>query len=221
MSESISMNANNRILVGKGSARSTRSSGRIPAIIYGGDKNNVLIDIEEKEYKKLMHQPGIYSRLIDVIVDGAKNTVLTKDIQFHPVSENPLHVDFFRVGKDSIVTVSVPVEFLNEELSPGLKSGGVLNTVRFELELECPAESIPLKIPIDLTGLVVGDSIKINSIILPEGIKPTISDRDFTIATITAASVMTETTDTEASVEETDESQDQIEDETKDNKKES
>ena len=147
-----------------------------------------------------MTQSGIFSRLLDLNVDGKSNIVLTRDIQFHPVSENPLHVDFLRIGKGSTITVSIPVSFINEELSPGLKTGGVLNTVRFELELECPADKIPEKIEINLEGLVVGDSIKISTVKLPDGVSPTITDRDFTIATIAAPTKMAEVS-TEATEE--------------------
>ena len=207
MEDTTIINGNLRNSTGKGSARATRRAGRIPAIIFGDKKETISIDIEEREYKKIMNQSGIFSRLLDLSVDGKSNLVLTRDIQFHPVSENPLHVDFLRVGKGSNINVSVPVSFINEELSPGLKTGGVLNTVRFELELICPADSIPEKIEINLEGLVVGDSIKISSVNLPDGVSSTITDRDFTIATIAAPTVMSEvSTEETAETEETEES---------------
>ena len=210
MAETTILNGNLRTNTGKGFARASRRSGRIPAIIYGDKQETISIDIEEREYKKIMTQSGIFSRLLDLNVDGKSNIVLTRDIQFHPVSENPLHVDFLRIGKGSTITVSIPVSFINEELSPGLKSGGVLNTVRFELELECPADSIPEKIEINLEGLVVGDSIKISTVELPDGVKPTITDRDFTIATIAAPTKMAEvsTENIEETEEETSEASD-------------
>ena len=200
MAETTILNGNLRTNTGKGFARASRRAGRIPAVIYGDKQETVSIDIEEREYRKLMIQSGIFSRLLDLNVDGKSNIVLTRDIQFHPVSENPLHVDFLRIGKGSTITVSIPVSFINEELSPGLKTGGVLNTVRFELELECPADNIPEKIEINLEGLVVGDSIKISTVNLPDGVKPTITDRDFTIATIAAPTKMADIS-TEASEE--------------------
>ena len=207
MADTTTINGNLRNITGKGSARAARRAGRIPAIIFGDKKETVSIDIEESEYKKIMNQSGIFSRLLDLSVDGKSNLVLTRDIQFHPVSENPLHVDFLRIGKGSNINVSVPVSFINEELSPGLKTGGVLNTVRFELELMCPADSIPEKIEINLEGLVVGDSIKISSVNLPDGVSSTITDRDFTIATIAAPTVMSEvSTEETAETEETEES---------------
>ena len=207
MADTTIINGNLRNSTGKGTARAARRAGRIPAIIFGDKKETISIDIEEREYKKIMNQSGIFSRLLDLSVDGKSNLVLTRDIQFHPVSENPLHVDFLRIGKGSNINVSVPVSFINEELSPGLKTGGVLNTVRFELELMCPADSIPEKIEINLEGLVVGDSIKISSVNLPDGVSSTITDRDFTIATIAAPTVMSEvSTEETAETEETEES---------------
>ena len=206
MADTTIVNGNLRISTGKGSARAARRAGRIPAIIFGDKKETISIDIEEREYKKIMNQSGIFNRLLDLSVNGKSNLVLTRDIQFHPVSENPLHVDFLRIGKGSNINVSVPVSFVNEELSPGLKSGGVLNTVRFELELVCPADIIPEKIEIDLEGLVVGDSIKISSVNLPDGVSSAITDRDFTIATIAAPTLMSDvSTEVTTEAEETEE----------------
>ncbi len=216
MAETTILNGNLRTNTGKGFARASRRAGRIPAIIYGDKQDTISIDIEEIEYKKIMTQSGIFSRLLDLNIDGKSNIVLTRDIQFHPVSENPLHVDFLRIGKGSTITVSIPVSFINEELSPGLKTGGVLNTVRFELELECPADNIPEKIEINLEGLVVGDSIKISTVNLPDGVKPTITDRDFTIATIAAPTKMADIS-TETS-EETDEEKTEASDTTEEEK---
>ena len=220
MADTTIINGNLRNSTGKGSARAARRAGRIPAIIFGDKKETISIDIEEREYKKIMNQSGIFSRLLDLSVDGKTNLVLTRDIQFHPVSENPLHVDFLRIGKGSNINVSVPVSFINEELSPGLKTGGVLNTVRFELELMCPADSIPEKIEINLEGLVVGDTIKISSVNLPDGVSSTITDRDFTIATIAAPTVMSEvSTEETTETEETEESS-ETESESKDSSSE-
>ena len=220
MADSTIINGNLRNVTGKGSARAARRAGRIPAIIFGDKKETISIDIEESEYKKIMNQSGIFSRLLDLSVDGKTNLVLTRDIQFHPVSENPLHVDFLRIGKGSNVNVSVPVSFINEELSPGLKTGGVLNTVRFELELMCPADSIPEKIEINLEGLVVGDSIKISSVNLPDGVSSTITDRDFTIATIAAPTVMSEVSTEEAAETEEIEESSETDSESKDSSSE-
>lgn len=220
MADTTIINGNLRNSTGKGSARAARRAGRIPAIIFGDKKETISIDIEEREYKKIMNQSGIFSRLLDLSVDGKSNLVLTRDIQFHPVSENPLHVDFLRIGKGSNVNVSVPVSFINEELSPGLKTGGVLNTVRFELELMCPADSIPEKIEINLEGLVVGDTIKISSVNLPDGVSSTITDRDFTIATIAAPTVMSEVSTEEAAETEEIEESSETDSESKDSSSE-
>ena len=220
MADTTLINCNFRNSTGKGSARAARRAGRIPAIIFGDKKETISIDIEEREYKKIMNQSGIFSRLLDLSVDGKSNLVLTRDIQFHPVSENPLHVDFLRIGKGSNVNVSVPVSFINEELSPGLKTGGVLNTVRFELELMCPADSIPEKIEINLEGLVVGDTIKISSVNLPDGVSSTITDRDFTIATIAAPTVMSEVSTEEAAETEEIEESSETDSESKDSSSE-
>lgn len=216
MADTTIINGNLRNSTGKGSARAARRAGRIPAIIFGDKKETISIDIEEREYKKIMNQSGIFNRLLDLSVNGKSNLVLTRDIQFHPVSENPLHVDFLRIGKGSNINVSVPVSFVNEELSPGLKSGGVLNTVRFELELVCPADIIPEKIEIDLEGLVVGDSIKISSVNLPDGVSSAITDRDFTIATIAAPTVMSDVSTEETAEEEETEEHTETDSETKD-----
>ena len=220
MADTTIINGNLRNSTGKGSARAARRAGRIPGIIFGDKKETISIDIEEREYKKIMNQSGIFSRLLDLSVDGKSNLVLTRDIQFHPVSENPLHVDFLRIGKGSNINVSVPVSFINEELSPGLKTGGVLNTVRFELELMCPADSIPEKIEINLEGLVVGDSIKISSVNLPDGVSSTITDRDFTIATIAAPTVMSEVSTEEAAETEEIEESSETDSESKDSSSE-
>ena len=220
MADTTIINGNLRNITGKGSARAARRAGRIPAIIFGDKKETISIDIEEREYKKIMNQSGIFSRLLDLSVDGKSNLVLTRDIQFHPVSENPLHVDFLRIGKGSNINVSVPVSFINEELSPGLKTGGVLNTVRFELELMCPADSIPEKIEINLEGLVVGDTIKISSVNLPDGVSSTITDRDFTIATIAAPTVMSEVSTEEAAETEEIEESSETDSESKDSSSE-
>ena len=140
--------------------------------------------MEAREITKLIHQPGIFGRLLDVTVDGTKNTVLTRDIQFHPVTDVVMHMDFLRVSGSAKVAVGVPVEFINEDSCPALKIGGVLNVVRFEVELNCPATAIPEKITVDLDGLKIGDSIHISAITLPDGVEPTITDRDFTVATL-------------------------------------
>ncbi len=184
MAENTALNAEVRDSVGKGSARAVRRNGRVPAVIYGDKKDPVVISLESREITRLVHQPGIFGRLLDVNVNNQKHTVLTRDIQFHPITDNVMHMDFLRVSGSAKVAVAVAVEFLNEDVCPGIKIGGVLNVVRYEVELLCPATSIPEKISVDLSGLKIGDSVHISEISLPSGVAPTITDRDFTIATI-------------------------------------
>ena len=184
MSENTCIDATLRSRVGKGSARAARRAGRIPAVIYGDKKAPLSIELEERVVRKVIHESGIFGRLLDINVEGDTTTVLTRDIQMHPVTDEPLHMDMLRVGKSSTVAVGVPVEFINHEKSPGLKVGGVLNIVRFEVELNCPAGDIPEKIVVDLDEVKIGDSIHISAIKLPSGVTPTITDRDFTVATL-------------------------------------
>ena len=184
MSDNTTISAEQRERVGKGSARAARRAGLVPAVIYGDKKDPVGITMEAREITKIVHQPGIFGRLLEIDVAGTKSTVLTRDIQFHPVSDVVMHLDFLRVSQSATVAVAVPVEFINEDKCPGIKIGGVLNVVRYEVELNCPATAIPEKITIDLDGVKIGDSIHISAIPLPEGVSPTITDRDFTVATL-------------------------------------
>ena len=184
MLETTEISALERTRVGKGSARAARRAGMVPAVIYGDKKAPLSIELEERLILRIIHEPGIFGRLLNINVDGSITTVLTRDIQMHPVTDRPLHLDMLRVGKTSNVAVAVPVEFVNENLSPGLKIGGVLNIVRYEIELNCPAGDIPEKITIDLEDIKIGDSIHISAVSLPEGVTPTITERDFTIATL-------------------------------------
>ena len=184
MSDMTTISASERERVGKGSARAVRRAGLVPAVIYGDKKDPVGITMEAREITKIVHQPGIFGRLLEIDVAGTKSTVLTRDIQFHPVSDVVMHLDFLRVSQSATVAVAVPVEFINEDKCPGIKIGGVLNVVRYEVELNCPATAIPEKITIDLDGVKIGDSIHISAIPLPKGVSPTITDRDFTVATL-------------------------------------
>jgi large subunit ribosomal protein L25 len=184
MSDNTTISAEQRERVGKGSARAARRAGLVPAVIYGDKKEPVGINLNTREITRIVHQPGIFGRLLDIDVSGQKHTVLTRDIQFHPVTDSILHMDFLRVSGSAKVAVAVPVEFINEDSCPGLRIGGVLNVVRYEVELLCPATAIPEKITVDLDGIKIGDSIHISAIPLPDGVEPTITDRDFTVATI-------------------------------------
>ena len=184
MSDITVISANQRDRVGKGSARAARRAGMVPAVIYGNKQPALGIELEARVIRKIIHEPGIFSRLLKIDVAGQKTTVLTRDIQFHPVSDEALHFDFLRIDEKSTISVSVAVEFINEDKCPALRIGGNLNVVRYEVELNCPADDIPEKITIDLEGLKVGESIHISAIELPDGVTPTITDRDFTVATL-------------------------------------
>ena len=208
--ETIDIKAEARSQVGKGSARAARRAGLIPAVIYGNKETAVTVTLDANQWRQLMHKPGIFSQLININVNNETHFVLPRDIQQHPVSEEAMHVDFLRVTKNATVAVGIAVEFLNEDKCTGLKLGGVLNIVRSQVELNCPAISIPEKLTVDLEGLNVGHTIHISSIELPEGCTPTITDRDFTVATIAAPrgglDDADETEDTEEVTEETEES---------------
>ncbi len=184
--EAIDIKAEARSQVGKGSARAARRAGLVPAVIYGNKQTAIPITLDANNWRQLMNKPGIFSQLMNINVNNEKHFVLPRDIQQHPVSEEAVHVDFLRVTKNATVAVGINVEFLNEDKCTGLKMGGVLNIVRAQVELNCPAISIPEKITVDLEGLNVGHTIHISSISLPKGCTPTITDRDFTVATIAA-----------------------------------
>ena len=183
--------AETRERVGKGTARSARRAGRIPAIIYGNKEPPLSVTIERRSINKALETPGFFTSLIDIDVEGSKHRVLPRDAQIHPVSGVPLHVDFLRFDPNRRITVEVPVTFINEREAPGIVRGGVINIVRHALEVSCTAANIPDDFKIDLTGREIGDSIHANTVSLPDGVDFSISDRDFTIATIAAPTVMT------------------------------
>jgi len=201
MSEALTLAAETRDRAGKGASRALRREGRVPAVVYGGKEEPLSIHVEERVLSRMLGTGHFTNSVVMLDVGGKKVRTLPKDVHFHPVSERPLHVDFFRLAKDSTVDVSVPVLFINEEDSPGLKRGGVLNIVRHELELVCDADKIPDDIRIDVTGLDIGDSIHISTVTLPAGSTSAITDRDFTIATIVAPSGLRSETDAEAAAE--------------------
>ena len=188
MSEALTLAAETRDRAGKGASRALRREGRVPAVVYGGKEKPLSISVEERVLQRMLGTGHFTNSIVMLEVGGKSLRTLPKDVHFHPVSDRPLHVDFFRMAKDAMVEVSVPVLFVNEEASPGLKRGGVLNIVRHELELVCDADKIPDDIRIDVTGLDIGDTIHISFVTLPEGSVSAITDRDFTIATIVAPS---------------------------------
>ncbi|MBT5648131.1 MAG: 50S ribosomal protein L25/general stress protein Ctc [Rhodospirillaceae bacterium] len=178
--------------VGKGSARQARRDGQVPAVIYGNKEEPVLLTLERRVLIKELDNPQFFIQLIDVEVDGAKHRVLPRDVQFHPVSDTPMHVDFLRFDPKRKISANVPVVFEGEDESPGLKSGGVLNIVRYEVEVLCTADNIPLELILQLAGLDVGDSMHASAVTLPTGVEFAITDRDFTIATIAAPTIAVE-----------------------------
>lgn len=188
MSDTLTLPAETRDRAGKGASRALRREGRVPAVVYGNNEDPQSIHIEEKELRRQLGTGHFFNSIVEISVGGTTVRTLPKDVAFHPVSDRPLHVDFLRVSKDHKVHVNVPVHFINEEASPGLKRGGVLNIVRHELDLVCDPESIPDEVAIDVTGFDLGASIHISHVKLPAGAVSAITDRDFTIATIIAPS---------------------------------
>ena len=195
------LKAEARERVGKGSARDVRRNGKVPAVIYGDKQPPLAIAVDYKEIYYKIHGGGFMTTIATIDVGGKKIQVLPKDYQLDPVRDFPLHVDFLRVGKDSVVTVEVPVHFVNEEKSPGIKRGGVLNIVRHTVEFMVPANAIPEFITVDLDGAEIGDSIHISAVKLPKGVKPVIADRDFTIATVAGSSALKSEENEEAQAE--------------------
>ena len=192
MAEYTIIAAERRVRAGKGPARAARRAGRVPGVIYGSKKDPSLVTLDPRELDRELKTGAFLATVYDVQTGADKERVLPRDVQFDPVTDRVLHVDFLRVSAASTVTVQVPVNFLNEEDSPGLKRGGLLNVVRHEIEMICRADAIPPSVEVDLTGLEIGDSIHISMIALPDGVAPSITDRDFTVATIAAPTVVQE-----------------------------
>ena len=188
MAEAIELKAWARGRSGKGGARATRREGRIPGILYGDKREPESIAVDYRAISQQLHTGHFQSTIFTLDVDGTKTRVIPRGVQLDPIRDFPIHVDFMRVGKDALVNVDVPVRFLNEAASPGLKRGGVLNIVRHEIAVRCPADAIPDHFEVDLTGLEIGNSVHISAIALPKGVRPTISERDFTVATIVGRS---------------------------------
>lgn len=201
MAESQTLKAEAREKGSKGAVRSLRREGRVPAVIYGDKKSPELITVSYKDVTALYQTGTFMSHTLDVEIGGKTERVIPRDVQFEPVRDFIIHVDFLRLGKNATIVVDVPVHFHNHEASPGLKAGGVLNIVRHEIELTCPADAIPEQIDIDLKGYEMGASIHISAVTLPAKVKPTITDRDFTIATIAAPAAVV-SADNEAKAEE-------------------
>ena len=180
--DSTSSGANNKL----------RSEGLIPAILYGGKEANQNISVQKKDLKNIVNSDTFLSKVLELDIDGKKEKVIPRDVAFHVVSDEPIHIDFMRIVSGKKIILEIPVKFINHPDSPGLKRGGVLNIVRRKVELKCPAENIPNEITVDLTGTDIGTSIKISSVKLEENVLPTITDRDFVIATVASPTVMKE-----------------------------
>lgn len=191
MAETFTIEAQPRERAGKGAARADRRAGRVPGVVYGAKKEPNLITVSPSLLDRELYKPGFFTHLFEIKVEGSKARQLAvcRDVQFDPATDRPIHIDFLRVAADTEINVNIPVHFINEEESPGLERGGVLNVVRHEIEFLCRADSIPSAIEADLTGLDINDSIHIGEVKLPEGVRPTV-ERDFTIATIGAPSAV-------------------------------
>ena len=200
MSETLKLSAEMRERAGKGASRAVRLTGRVPAVIYGNKLAPVTIHVEEKALVKHLHTGHFMNSVVELELGGAVERTLPRDVQFHPVTDRPIHVDFYRLSANAVIHVMVPVHFIDEDKSVGMKKGAVLNVVRHEVELICPADSIPDQLNVSVAGKDVGDSIHISSVTLPEGVKPVI-DRDFTIATLIAPSALRSETDEAATAE--------------------
>ena len=192
MPEITTLSAERRARAGKGAARATRRMGRVPGIIYGGDRDPMPISLEPRQLSRVLAKRGFLATVVEVSVDGAVHRTLPREVQYHPATDEPLHVDFMRVGADTRVTVTVPVAFINQEMSIGLRRGGILNIVRHGIALICQVDNIPEQLVVDLNGLDIGGSVHISAVSFPPGARPTITDRDFTIASIAASSAVRE-----------------------------
>jgi len=190
MAEVITIEADLRERLGKGASRATRRAGFVPAVIYGDKKDPEAVQIKMNAVVRLLNRGGFMSHTYEITAGGKTSTVLPRDLQLHPVTDVPMHIDFLRLGKGTVVTMSVPIQVIGEEESVGLKRGGVINNTRHDIELNVPADAIPEAIVVDVTNIDIGDAIKISEITLPEGAVPTITDRDFTILAIVAPSIL-------------------------------
>ena len=175
-----------------GQVNKLRSDGFIPAILYGGKKDNLKISLKKLHLQNLIRTETFMSKVFDLDIDGNPEKALPRDISYDPISDEPIHIDFMRITKGSKLTLEIPVKFINSDKSPGLKKGGVLNIVRRKVEMKCPAENIPDEIVVDLDNTEINTSLKISSVKLPENVLPTITDRDFVIATVVAPTILVE-----------------------------
>jgi len=191
------LKATKRSNASSGQINKLRSDGFIPGILYGGKKDNINLSLKKLHLRDIIKTETFMSKVVDLEIDGNAEKVLPRDISYDPVSDEPIHIDFMRIAKGSKLVLEIPVKFINLDKSPGLKKGGVLNTVRRKVELKCPAENIPGEIVVDLENIEIGKSVKISSVKLPENVTPTITDRDFVVATVAAPTILAEPEKTE------------------------
>jgi len=186
------LKATKRTSASTGQINKLRSDGFVPAVLYGGKKDNLNISLKKLHLRNLLNTKTFLSKVFDLDIDGNSEKALPRDIAYDPISDEPIHIDFMRITKGSKLILEIPVKFINSDKSPGLKKGGVLNIVRRKVELKCPAENIPDEIVVDLNNTEINSSLKISSVKLPENIVPTITDRDFVIATVAAPTILVE-----------------------------
>ena len=191
------LKATKRNTASAGQVNKLRTEGFIPAVLYGGKKNNINLSLKKLHLKDLIKTETFMSKVFNLDIDGSPEKVLPRDVAYDPVSDEPIHIDFIRIEKGSTIILEIPVKFINSEKSPGLKKGGVLNIVRRKVELKCPSENIPNEIIVDLDNTEINSSLKISSVKLPENVVPTISDRDFVIATVVSPTILVEPEKTE------------------------
>jgi len=191
------LKATKRTSASTGQVNKLRTEGFVPAVLYGGKKNNLNISLKKLHLKDIVRTETFTSKVFDLDIDGTPEKVLPRDVAYDPVSDEPIHIDFMRIVKGSTLILEIPVKFINSEKSPGLKKGGVLNIVRRKVELKCPAENIPNEIVVDLDNTEINSSLKISSVKLPENVLPTITDRDFVIATVVSPTILVEPEKTE------------------------
>ena len=191
------LKATKRSTVSSGQINKLRAGGFIPAVLYGGEKKNINLSLKKLHLKDIINTETFMSKVFNLDIDGSSEKVLPRDVAYDPVSDEPIHIDFIRIEKGSTITLEIPVKFVNSEKSPGLKKGGVLNIVRRKVELKCPSENIPDEIIVDLDNTEINSSLKISSVKLPENVIPTISDRDFVIATVVSPTILVEPEKTE------------------------
>ena len=191
------LKATKRTVATKGQLNKLRSDGFIPAILYGGKKDNISISLKKLQLRDIIKTETFMSKVVDIEIEGSAEKVLPREVAYDPISDEPIHIDFMRVAKGSTVILEIPVKLINMDKSPGLKKGGVLNIVRRKVELKCPAENIPDEIVLDLDNIEIGSSLKISAVKLPQNVFPTISDRDFVIATVVSPTIVVEPEKTE------------------------